>query len=152
MFAVIYFAWLLPADLKLTSASDSREALQSIIYFYSGLTLFAALLIWIKTLDDQISLWVDVGEPSDERIKKASRLADETVVVCFNSKSEVWWKQNQSKFSALPVTVLRFDWKSVAKLSALVQRTMDLTVTISENAIFLSGDGTDSELSIERLQ
>ncbi len=46
-FAVIYFAWLLPIDADLATPSQSKEALQSVIYFYSGLTLFAALLVWL---------------------------------------------------------------------------------------------------------
>lgn len=121
------------------------------ISFTRGLSTVEEPDLWVKTLDDQISLWIDVGEPSEERVKKASRLAGETVVVCFNSKSEFWWNQNQSKIKALDVTVQRFDWNSVVKLADLVQRTMNLTVTISDNTIFLSGDGPDCELDFKRL-
>ncbi|MFK7732493.1 MAG: nitrate/nitrite transporter [Pseudomonadales bacterium] len=46
-FAIIYFAWILPTDVKLATASQSKEALQFVIYFYSALTLFAAFLVWI---------------------------------------------------------------------------------------------------------
>ena len=45
-FAVIVFSWLLPADVELATAEQSREALQSIIYLYTGLTLLAAAMVW----------------------------------------------------------------------------------------------------------
>ena len=31
--------------------------------------------IWLRSLDDQLELWIDVGEPAAERIKKATRVA-----------------------------------------------------------------------------
>ncbi|MFK8020526.1 MAG: nitrate/nitrite transporter [Pseudomonadales bacterium] len=45
-FAVIVFSWLLPAEVELATAAQSREALQSIIYLYTGLTLLAAAMVW----------------------------------------------------------------------------------------------------------
>jgi len=36
--------------------------------------------IWARSLDDQLLLWIDVGEPAPDRIKKASRIAKEVKV------------------------------------------------------------------------
>ena len=44
--AVVLFAWLLPDITPDTHTGDARAALQSIIYFYSGITAFAALIVW----------------------------------------------------------------------------------------------------------
>lgn len=84
-FAVIYFAWLLPADLELTSASNSKEALQSVIYFYSGLTLFAALLVWILLPSSDQSSSQKSGLPFSnirEAIKKPIVWVHAAIIVC----------------------------------------------------------------------
>ena len=46
---------------------------QAGLVFTKGLSAVEEPDIWIRTLDEQTSLWIDVGEPSPDRIKKASR-------------------------------------------------------------------------------
>lgn len=40
--------------------------------FTRGLSTVEEPDIWARTLDDQISLWIDVGEPAVDRIKKSN--------------------------------------------------------------------------------
>ena len=68
---------------------------QEHLSFTKGLSDIDQPDIWARTLDDQIFLWIDVGEPSFDRIKKSTRLARNVKVYCFNSKADVWWKQSQ---------------------------------------------------------
>src|SRR5690554_7622470 len=65
--------------------------------FTKGLSSIEEPDIWAKTLDDQTKLWIDVGEPAPERIKKSSRLAAQVKVYSFNSKSNTWWEQSKGK-------------------------------------------------------
>lgn len=111
---------------------------QENLSFAKGLNVAEEPDIWAHTLDNQIALWIDVGEPAFDRIKKASRLASTVKVYSFNSKSDIWWKQEQEKFSALTVSVFRFQWENVQSLALLVQRTMDLSVTITENSAYIA--------------
>jgi len=94
--------------------------------------------IWVRTLDDQIALWIDVGEPAFDRIKKATRLAESVKVYSFNSKSDIWWQQGQDKFKDLKASVFQFQWENIQSLSALVERTMDCSVTITGNSAYLA--------------
>ncbi len=48
---------------------------QELLVFTKGLSEPDVPDIWVRTLDDQVALWIDVGEPAVERIKKATRLA-----------------------------------------------------------------------------
>lgn len=64
--------------------------------------------LWVRGPDDRIALWVDVGEPAVDRIKKATRLCPVVKVYSFNSKSDVWWRQGRAAFGALPVSIFRF--------------------------------------------
>lgn len=108
--------------------------------------------LWALTMDEQITLWIDVGEPSFDRVKKASNRARAVKVYSFNSKSDVWWSQGELKFSRLNASFYRFPWESIEALAALVKRTMDLSVTITGDSAYIAGDEGEVEVSWEVLQ
>ncbi len=120
--------------------------------FTKGLSAAEEPDIWSHTLDGQISLWIDVGEPAADRIKKARRLAPSVKVYSFNSKSDVWWAQGEAKFNKLKVSFFRFQWESIQSLAALAQRTMELSVTITGNSAYVATESGQCEVSWEPLQ
>ena len=122
------------------------------LVFTRGLSSVEEPDIWIRTLDEQTSLWIDVGEPSVDRIKKASRQAREVKVYSFNSKSDVWWEQGRSKFAMLKASIFRFDLQSVKAFAALIERTMDVSITITGNSAFIAADLGECEVAWEPLQ
>jgi uncharacterized protein YaeQ len=104
--------------------------------------------IWCREMDDSISLWIDVGEPAVDRIKKASHLAKQVKVYCFNTRKNVWWAQNQNAFSQLKkISVFQFDWEEIKALTALTERTMDISVTISGQSAYVASDKGESEVN-----
>ena len=125
---------------------------QESLVFTKGLSEPDVPDIWLRTLDDQVALWIDVGEPAVERIKKATRLAKEVKVYSFNAKSDVWWEQSKAKFGALPVSVFRFDANTINRLAALVQRTMTLSVTITGDSAFVATEAGECEVEWTPLQ
>jgi uncharacterized protein YaeQ len=125
---------------------------QEHLAFTKGLCAVDEPDIWVHTLDDQITLWIDVGEPAVDRIKKATRLSPLVKVYSFNSKSNVWWDQGCTKFKELKVSVFRFQWESVQVLAALVQRTMDLSITIAGDSAYVAAESGDCEVSWVPLQ
>lgn len=104
-----------------------------------------------KTFDDRLSLWIDVGEPAFDRLKKATRLSNEVKVYSFNSKSDVWWAQSRDKLATLPVSVYQLSWPDIQKLAAMASRVMDISVTISGDSVYLASEGGDCELGLEKL-
>ncbi len=120
--------------------------------FTRGLSAVDEPDLWAHTLDGQVFLWVDVGEPSADRVKKASRQSATVRIYCFNTKSDVWWQQIQDKVKDLDVSVYRIDWPSLQQLARLVQRTMEMSVTISGQSIYVSSEQGESELTWEILQ
>jgi len=125
---------------------------QDRLEFTKGLSAIEEPDIWAKSLDEQMTLWLDVGEPAVERIKKATRISATVKVYSFNSKSDVWWEQNREKFSRLNVSVLRFHWESIQLLAGLSQRTMNLSVTITGDSAYLATESGECEVSWEPLQ
>lgn len=111
---------------------------ENLLSFTKGLSSVDEPDIWLRGFDDQLHLWIDVGEPSFERVKKSCRLSKQTFIYCFNSKSDVWWKQSQDQFSALPLQVLQFEWDDIKSLSKHLVRKMDLSITLSAQTAYVA--------------
>ena len=124
---------------------------QEHLLFSKGISTPEEPDIWAHSLDGQILSWIDVGEPSPERIKKASRLCKSLKVYRFNSKSNVWWEQGAKDFLALKADFYRFPWESTQALALLLERTMDLSLSLSGNSIFISSQQGDCEVIWEQL-
>lgn len=120
---------------------------QENLTFTKGLSEIDEPDIWLRTLDDQIALWIDVGEPSFDRIKKSSRLAKKVKVYSFNSKSDVWWEQSKNKIKQLNVSVFKFEWSDIQTLSSFVQRTMDFSVSITGDSAYVATESGECDVS-----
>lgn len=127
---------------------NARENLE----FTKGLCAVDEPDIWAHSLDGQLLLWIDVGEPSVERIKKASRIANEVKVYSFNRKSIPWWEQGRDKFSQLKASFYRFEWQNIQSLAALYQRTMQLSITITGDSAYVATGLGECEVSWLTLQ
>jgi len=108
--------------------------------------------LWAHSLDGSLALWIDVGEPTIERIKKVSRLAPDVRLYSFNSKSPTWWELSSPEIAKLPISVFRFDWVGVQALAKTVERTMEFSITVIESSLFVSTPAGDCELHLEQLQ
>lgn len=125
---------------------------QERLSFTKGLSAPDEPDICARTLDDQMQLWIDVGEPSADRIKKASRISQGVKVYSFNSKADAWWHLEGKKFADLPVQVFKFAWRDAQALAALIERTMDFSITLSGNCAYVAAQQGDCELPWEPLQ
>ena len=125
---------------------------QDNISFTKGLAMVEDPDIWVKTLDDQITLWIDMGEPSPDRIKKSSRLAPTVKAYSFNSKSNTWWEQTKSKVQAFKnVQFYQFDWQQMQQLATFAERTMDWSLSISGDSLYITANDQECELTIKTL-
>ncbi len=114
--------------------------------FSAGLSTPDEADIRAMTLDGQISLWIDVGEPSIDRIKVASRSAPSTKVYSFNSKSVTWWEQVSREAIKLPVAIYRFNWEEISALSGLIERTNTISITIADQSAYVATDAGTCEI------
>lgn len=108
--------------------------------------------IWLRDYDDSIKLWIDVGEPSADRLKRVGRLADTTKVYAFNSKADTWWSQIANKVRDYKVEVYQFNNASIEALAAITERTMQLSFTITGESAYIAGDSGDVEVTWVQLQ
>ncbi len=107
--------------------------------------------LWQHSLDGLIELWIEAGEPSLERLKKASRLADAVLVYSFNNRADVWWRQLEEKLPPGTATVCRFEWNQIRSLTSIIGRTAELSITINRPSIYVAGRAGETELILQTL-
>ena len=124
---------------------------QENLSFAKGLSTAEEPDIWGKTLDDQIELWIEIGEPSVERIKKATHIAKNVRIYCFNHKSDTWFAQARTKLEGMKAEIFQFQWAQIQNLAGLAERTMKLSVTVSGNSAFVATNLGECDVSWNRL-
>jgi uncharacterized protein YaeQ len=108
--------------------------------------------LWQKDLTGQIMQWLEVGQPDDKRLMKASPRAERVTVYSFSHSTPIWWAGIATKITrARNLAVWQVPAEQSQALAALAQRTMQLQVTVQDGAVWV-GDGANSiEISPQRL-
>ena len=122
------------------------------LVFTKGLSAIDEPDIWCHSADGQIMQWIDVGEPSAERVKKAARVASNVRIYSFNAKSPVWWDQERNRYSKLNASVFQFHWPAIQALALLLERTMSIAVIITDNSAYVAAQKGECEVSWTELQ
>lgn len=153
-------------ELNLTIAQHPSESLERMmarvlaycinarefLAFTTGLSTPDEPDIWARSLDDQLLEWIDVGEPAVDRIKKAVGRSPKVSIYSFNSKSDVWWDKSENDFRKLNASFFRFQWSAIQTLATLVERTMELSISISDHSAFIASGSGECEVAWETLQ
>jgi len=121
------------------------------LVFCKGLSDVEEPDLWVKDPDEKIALWIDVGEPGVDHIKKASRRSFETKVYSFNSKSDVWWQLTQPKIGMFDVSVTRFDHQDITQLAEMLDRTMEMSITITGESAYVTTQNGEVNLVWQKL-
>ena len=97
--------------------------------------------VWVKNLAGEITLWIDLGQPDEARVRRACSRADQAVVLCYSSSCEVWWKQIASKLTRFAnLTVLQLPAETSQALAALAERGMRLQCMVQDGEIWINTD------------
>jgi len=122
----------------LVFAINAREGLE----FTRGISTEAEPDIWQKSLTGDIEHWLELGEPELRRIGRACGLARAVSIYPYGERSARIWLQGiqggLARFQALRVCYL--PEAELRQLTALVQRSMDLQVTVQDGEIWLADD------------
>lgn len=125
---------------------------QDQLVFCKGLSDTEEPDLWAHSLDGNLELWVDVGEPATDRIKKATRVASAVKVYCFNTKASTWWELNRDSLNGLSASIMQFKWNEIQALANMVERTMDISITISDGSAYVATEQGECEVSLRLLQ
>jgi uncharacterized protein YaeQ len=96
--------------------------------------------LWQKDLVGNIDLWIELGNPDPERLRKACGRAKQVILYAYGDRAtSVWWQKNQnalSRFSNL--SIYQVDDASLADLAAMTALGMSLHCTITEGEALVS--------------
>lgn len=144
------------------SETDERmmaRVLVYALYAQDGITFTKGLFdvdepdVWVKTLAGEVSLWIDLGQPDEARIRRACSRADQVVVLCYSSGCDVWWKQIASKLTRFSnLTVLQLPADTTRALSALAARSMRLQCMVQDGEIWINTETQSVPVKLARLQ
>jgi uncharacterized protein YaeQ len=126
---------------------------QDDLVFTKGLSDVDEPDMWVKDLTGQIQLWLEVGQPDEKRILKASSKSDQVVICAYAGQaSKVWWSGIKNKIErAKNVRVICLPQAVTKSFAAWVERGMQLHINIQEGEILISSDKGQENFSVEQL-
>lgn len=129
----------------LAFAIHASEGLQ----FTEGIAAEGEPDIWLKSLTGDIELWIEVGLPSEKRIRKACNQARKVFVYTYGARNApAWWESMAEKLERHKnLEVIFLPPAATRSLSELAQKKMTLHCTIQDGQIYM-GDA-ENNLCIE---
>ena len=119
--------------------------------FGRGLSDVDEPALWLKTLDDRIEHWIDVGQPDAERLIAGSRRAERCSLLVYG-QNRVWAgkildavkQQTNLHIAVLPQEPLD-------ALASDLPRSFEWSVMISDGVLYVSDDQQQYEFALEWL-
>ena len=97
--------------------------------------------LWRRDLTGELKHWIEVGQPDDKRLMKASGRADRVSVFSFSHSTPIWWSGIATKITrATNIAVWQIEPAQSQALAELAQRSMQLQVSVQDGTVYL-GDG-----------
>lgn len=120
--------------------------------FGRGLSAEDEPALWKKDLTGAVDLWIDVGLPSEDDIRRACHRAAQVVVLAYGGRAaEVWWDGVRNKVARFGnLTVLALPAELTQELAGLAQRSMQLQVSVQDGSLWLTAG--DAMLHVEPLR
>ena len=144
------------------SETDERLMVRVLMYalnaqegiaFTRGLSEADEPEIWVKDLTGQLTLWIEIGQPDEARLRKACGRAEQVIAVCHSSSCQLWWKQIETKLTRIRnLTVLQLSTDSSQALAALTQRSMQLQCLVQDGEVWLSTDAQRVPVVLNKLK
>lgn len=116
--------------------------------FTRGLSTADEPDIWRHSDSGELELWIEVGQPEEARLRKACGKAGQVKVYAFGKSADTWWKLNGAAIGQLPrLEVWQFGWDEVQALAGLLDRTMQLNISIVGGVLYV--DNGRESVSLE---
>lgn len=105
--------------------------------------------LWLKDLTGSVSLWIDVGMPSERSIRKACGRAGQVLVVTYGgTRAGYWWKENRELLlKCRNLTVLNLPEATTRALETWASRSMAFSCTLEAGQLWLIND--EDTLAVE---
>lgn len=101
--------------------------------------------LWQKDLTGVIDLWIEVGQPDEQRIRKACGRSGQVIVYTFSGRSAaIWWEKNAAALERCKnLTVIDIPSATSQAIAALASRNMQLQCFVQDGLVqLMSEQGT----------
>lgn len=107
--------------------------------------------LWSKDLSGNIECWIDLGQPSEKRIKKACGRSKQVIIINYGGGSaDIWWQQNHKDLARyLNLSVQSVSAEASQSLAKMASRNMQLQCNIQDQCIWLTTQEQNVELAYE---
>ena len=98
--------------------------------------------LWRKDLTGSIDLWISVGQPDEQQIRRACGRAREVMVYTYSGRSaEVWWQKASATLArSKNLTVVDVAEAGTEGLAALAQHGMQIQCFIQDHEVQMMTD------------
>lgn len=98
--------------------------------------------LWQKDLSGVIEHWIDLGQPDEQRVRRACGRARRVTVVNYGGRAaDLWWEKHGAALARLAnLTVLNIPADVGAALGALASRSMQWQALLQDGELQLLGD------------
>lgn len=117
------------------NASDTLE-------FTKGLSTDDEPELWQKDLTGQSAVWIELGLPEEDRVRKACNRAGQVILYTYGDRAfPVWWDKHQCRLERFHnLTLVHLPGDSIEALAALADRSMSFQVTIQDGEVTFSNN------------
>jgi len=109
--------------------------------------------LWQKDLTGLVAHWIDVGQPDEKRLVRASGRADRVTVYTYGNRADTWWNASADRLArARNLMVWRVPTSASEALGKLAARAMQLQCTIQEGQLWFSNAAETMQFSLACLK
>ena len=110
--------------------------------------------LWEKDMTGSIDLWIEVGQPDEQRIRKACGRARQVLVYTFSGRgAAIWWEKNAAAFERLRnLSVFDIPSATSQALAAIADRNMKLQCLIQDGQAQIMDERTSVAVDLTVLK
>jgi len=109
--------------------------------------------LWRMEMTGEIALWIDLGQPDEQRIRRACGRAQQVVVVNYGGRvADLWWEKNRAALARQRnLVVLNVAESTANALTALAERGMRFQCLVQDGHMqWLEESGTSLDIEVAR--
>ena len=120
--------------------------------FGRGLSDVDEPALWLKSLDDRVLHWIEVGQPDAERLTWCSRSAERVSLLAYGS-NQVWATKLLPAVAGLQnLSIAQVEQEALATLATDLPRSIDWGVMITDGVLYVSDADVQHEIHLDWLQ
>jgi uncharacterized protein YaeQ len=110
--------------------------------------------LWQKSDAGDIELWIELGQPDEKRLRKASHQSQNVIIYTLNNRTfEPWWDSIRKPIEKLGnVSVVCLDGDTLDQLCQVIDRNLEIQASIQDQQLWLSIGETHLELKPDMIR